>query len=189
MDKIKKEHGWVLMLSVLLCTAGLLFIALGLSFLPIIGIAVGLGFLWFGLYPWMKILHRNNVKVLVGSVSDNYLEGRTIPVVILSATKERDGFDFDPGRVDPCSVRIGPGNVGPVDDMTDPEIYARSLRDLNDDGIPDLILYFSGDAARIDEKVEDVCVRAKTRDGERVFGCGELEVGYESVLMRKLEYV
>ena len=55
MDKIIKEHGWVLIRSVLLCTAGLLFIALGLSFLPIIGIAVGMGFLWFGLYPWLNM--------------------------------------------------------------------------------------------------------------------------------------
>ena len=57
--------------------------------------------------------------------------------------------------------------------MTDPEIYTRSLRDINDDGIPDLILYFSGDSAGINEKAEEVCVRAKTRDGERVFGCGD----------------
>ncbi|MGA2404833.1 MAG: hypothetical protein ABSG91_24540, partial [Syntrophobacteraceae bacterium] len=71
----------------------------------------------------------------------------------------------------------------------DPEIYARSLRDINDDGIPDLILYFSGDSAAINGKVDDVCVRAKTRDGERVFGCSAMEFGYESALMQKLEYV
>lgn len=189
MNKMKKEQGRVLIRSVLLCTTGLFFIALGLRFFPIIGVAVGAGFLWFGLNAWMKNLHRSNVKVLVGSVSDNCLEGRTIPVVFLSAAKERDGFDFDPGRVDPCSVRIGPGNVGPVDDMSDPAIYARSLRDINDDGIPDLIVYFSGDSAGINGKVEEVCVRAKTRDGERLLGCGELEAGYQSVLMRKLEYV
>ncbi len=189
MDKRKKGQGRVLIRSFLLWTMGLLFIALGLSFLPIIGIALGAGLLWFGLYPWIKILHRNDVNVLVGSVSDNNLEGRRIPVAILSATKERDGFDFDPGQVDPRSLRFGPGSVGPVDDMTDQEIYARSVRDINGDGIPDLIVYFSGDSAGINEKVEEVCVRAKTRDGERVFGCGELETGYESVLMKKLENV
>jgi len=167
----------------------LLFIALGLSFLPVIGIVMGAGFLWFGLSPWMNVLRRNNVKVLVGSRSDNNLLERRIPVAILSATKERDGFDFDPGRVDPRSVRIGPGKVGPVDDVADPEIYALSLKDINDDGIPDLILYFSGDSAGINEKVEEVCVRAKTRDGERVLGCTDMETGYESVLMRKLEYI
>ena len=73
--------------------------------------------------------------------------------------------------------------------MTDPEIYASSLRDINDDGIPDLILYFSGDSDGINEKVDEVCVRAKMRDGERVFGCSELEAGYESMLVRKLVYV
>ena len=91
----------------------------------------------------VKFLHRNRVNVFIGSVSDNYLEDRRLPVAILSATKERDGFDFDPGRVDPSSVRVGPGKSRPVDDMSDPEIYTRSLVDLNDDGIPDLVLYFS----------------------------------------------
>ena len=43
MDKIKKEQGRVLIRSFLLWTMGLLFIALGLSFLPIIGIALGTG--------------------------------------------------------------------------------------------------------------------------------------------------
>jgi hypothetical protein len=189
MENKREERGRALIQSVLLITIGLLFIALGLSFLPIIGIVVGTGFLWFGFFPWVKILHRRDVKVLVGSVTDNYLEDRRIPVAILSATKERDGFDFDPARVDPCSVRIGPGRVRPVDDMTDPEIYTRSLKDINDDGIPDLILYFSGDSAGIDGKAEEVCVRARTRDGERIVGCGEMEAGYESTLMRKLEYV
>ena len=37
--------------------------------------------------------------------------------------------------------------------------------------------------------MEEVCVRAKTRDGERVLGCNDMETGYESVLMRKLEYI
>jgi hypothetical protein len=41
---------------------------------------------------------------------------------------------------------MGPGNVRPGDDMVDREIYACSLRDINDDGIPELILYFSGDS-------------------------------------------
>ncbi len=189
MDSVKEEQGRTLIRSVLLSTIGLLFIALGLSFLPIIGIAVGAGFLWFGLFPWIKVLHSRYVNVLVASVSDNYLEGRRISAVILSATKERDGFDFDPLQIDPSSVRIGSGRVGPVDDMSDPEKYALSLRDINDDGIPDLVLYFSGDSAGINEKVEEVCVRAKTRDGERVLGCSRMEAGSESELMQKLEYM
>jgi hypothetical protein len=189
MDKIKKEQGKVLIQSVLLCAVGLLFIALGLSFLPIVGIAVGAAFLWFGLYPWIKVLHRHRANVLIGSVSDNYLQDRRIPVAILSATKERDGFDFNPGLVDPSSVRIGPGKIGPVDDMSDPMIYERSLRDINKDGIPDLILYFSADSAGINEKVEEVCVRAKMKGGGRVVGCNTIDLGYESELMKSLEYV
>jgi hypothetical protein len=189
MEKINKERGKVVIQSVLLCAVGLLFIALGLSFLPVVGIAVGAGLLWFGLYPWVKVLHRQKANVLIGSVSDNYLLDRRIPVVILSATKERDGFEFNPALVDPTSVRIGPGKTGPVDDMSDPQVYERSLRDINEDGIPDLILYFSADSAGFGEKVEEVCVRAKTRNGERVFGCNAVDYGYESDLMKRLEYV
>ena len=66
--------------SVLLCAVGLLFIALGLSFLSIVGIAVGAAFLWFGPNPWVKVLHRRKANVLIGSVSDNYLQDRRIPV-------------------------------------------------------------------------------------------------------------
>jgi len=189
MESTKEERGTVLIRSILFCPIGLLFIALGMSFLPVIGIIVGAGFLWFGLSPWLRFLRRNTVKVLVGSVSDNYLEDRRIPVAILSASEQRDGYYFDPGVVDPLSVRIGSGNARPVGDMTDPEVYGRSLRDINDDGIPDLILYFSADSAGMNEKVEEICVRAKTRDGERVFGCSQIETGYESALMKKLEYV
>jgi hypothetical protein len=189
MDKIKKEQGRIIIRSVLLSVVGLLFIALGLSFLPIVGFVVGAGFLWFGLYPWVNILHRRKANVLIGSVSDNNLRGRRLPVVILSATKERDGFDFDPRLVDASSVRIGPGKTGPVDDMSDPAIYERSLRDINEDGIPDLILYFSADSAGIDEKVGELCVRAKLQGGERVIGCNVIDYGYESDLMKKLEYV
>lgn len=189
MKRTKKELGEALIRSVALCVVGLFFIDLGLSLLPIIGIFLGAGFLWFGLYPWMNFLHLQNVKVLVGSVGDNYLEGKRIVVAILSAARERDGFDFDPALVDPRSVRVGAGETGPIDDMADPATYARSLRDINDDCVPDLILYFSADSSGIDEKVERVCVRAKMRDGRRVVGCNAIESWHESVLMRKLEYV
>ncbi len=189
MKKIRDEQGLVLIRSILLGAVGLLFLALGVSFLPIVGLFVGAAFLWFSLYPWVNLLHRNRVNILVGSVSDNNLEDRRISVAILSATKERDGFDFDPGLVDPFSVRVGPGKTGPVDNLSDPEVRARSLRDINGDGIPDLILYFSGDSAGVKEKVEDVCVRAKMKNGERVLGCSAMQFGYESEFMKKLEYV
>ena len=189
MKRTKKQLGEALIGSVLLCVIGLLFIDLGLSLLPIIGIFMGAGFLWFGLYPWMNFLHRRNVKVLVGSVGGNYPEGKRIAVAILSAARGRDGFDFDPALVDPRSVRVGAGDLGPIDDMADPQTHARSLKDINDDGVPDLILYFSADSAGIGEKFEEVCVRAKMRSGERVVGCNEIDPWHESVLVKKLEYM
>ncbi len=189
MENVKEEQSKDLVRSVLLSAIGLLFIVLGMSFLPVIGLVLGVGFLWFGLSPWIHIAYQHKVKVMIGSVSDNYLESRRIPVAILSATRERDGFDFDPREVDPSSVRIGPGKVGPIDDTSDPVVYERSLRDLNDDGVPDLILYFSADSAGLNEKVEEVCVRARTWEGGRVIGCNAIDFGYDTELMEKLEYV
>ena len=189
MDSAKENKGEVLITSVLLCVLGLLFIDLGLSWLPIIGIFLGVGFLWAGLHPWLNFLHRRSVYVLAGSISDNHLEDKRIVVAILSASKERDGFEFNPAELDPQSVRIGAGNASSVYDLTDPQTYGRSLVDINEDGIPDLVLHFSADCARIDEKISRVCVRAKTREGERVTGCNEISPWRESFLLRKLEYV
>lgn len=185
----KSEKGAVLMRSVLLSAVGLLCIALGLSFLPIIGIFLGAGFMWFALSPWISILRTTKVNVMIGRVSDNLLGPRRIPVAILSARKDKDGFDFDPARIDPATVFFGPDRVSPEDDLADPVVYRRSLVDVNEDGIPDLILYFSGDSAGISERVEELCVQAKTWEGERVLGCSLMEFGYESGLMGKLEYV
>lgn len=188
-DISKTERGATLIRSVILSAIGLLSIALGFSFLPVIGIIIGAAFLWFALYPWINGLHLRKVKVLIGSVSDNNLGPRRIPVAILSSTKEKDGVDFDPGRINPSSIVFGPEKTRPVYDMSDPEIYARSTVDINGDGVPDLILYFSGDSAGITEEVEETCLYAKTREGERVLGCSAVDLSYESGLMEKLEYV
>ncbi len=188
MNRTKKQLGEAVIESVAFCVLGLFFIDLGLSLLPIVGMLLGAAFLWLGLYPWMNFLHRRNVNVLVGSVTDNYLQGKRIVVAILSAVKGRDGFDFDPAQIDPRSVRIGAQSMGPIDDVGDPQTYARSLKDINDDGVPDLIMYFSADSAQIDEKIGKVCVRAKSRDGERVVGCNAIDFGQESHLLRELEY-
>ncbi|MHC1727639.1 MAG: hypothetical protein AB9866_16820 [Syntrophobacteraceae bacterium] len=187
--KQKSGKGSVLICSVLLATAGLLCIALGFSFLPIIGILVGAGLMWFAIYPWIGVLHASRVNVMIGTVSDNLLGPRRIPVAILSARKDRDGFDFDPVHVDPATVFFGAEKTRPLDDLSDPEVYRRSLVDVNGDGIPDLILYFSGDTAGLSERVEELCLHAKTWNGERIIGCSVMDFGYETGLLGKLEYV
>lgn len=175
MDNVKEMKGLPFVRSILLCAVGFLFIVFGFSYLPIIGTIVGAGLIYFGIYPWINVIHRSNVKVLIGSSNPDYPKDVKIQVAILSATKKCDGFDFDPRRIDPSSVRIGRGKDSPDGDMSDPEIYARSLKDFNNDGIADLVVYFSSDPDRIHERVERTCIHAKTWDGERIFGCSAIE--------------
>lgn len=183
------EIGSAVIRSAFYSALGLLFIGLGMSFLPIIGILVGAVLLGVAVYPWMGSLRQRQVKVLIGSVTSNNLEPRRIPVAILSATKQRDGFDFDPRRVDPSSAVFGPLKARPLDDVTDPAAYERSLVDINEDGVPDLLLYFSGDEAGVGAEAGKLCLSARTLDGERIVGCNAMEFGYESGLVGKLEYV
>lgn len=184
----RREKGSALIRSVILLVVGLGFIPLGMSFLPVIGILIGAVLMMAAIYPWVPIARKQRVKVLISTVSDNYLESMRLCAAILSATGERDGFDFDPGQVDPASVRFGPLRAPPSEDMSDPEVYRRSLVDLNNDGVPDLLLYFHGDTAGITADDRNACLQAKMRNGERIFGCGRVEYDYEGGLNEMVEY-
>lgn len=184
----KPWMGSVLIRSVLLLVAGLLFIPLGLITLPALGIVVGVVLIGMALYPWFVSKRSKKVEILVGSVTDNYLNSQLLPVAILSSSLRGDGFDFDPSRIDPDSIRFGPLQARPAEDFSDPLVYQRSLLDVNGDGVPDLVLYFSGDTAGITSENEEACLVAKTLDGERIFGCGKVEYGYEKGLNELLAY-
>jgi hypothetical protein len=183
------KSGSVLIRSIVLFVLGLACIPLGLSFLPVFGILVGAGLIVLALYPWLNFLHSKNVNVMVGAVTDNNLGPMLMPVAILSASKERDGFDFDPSEVDPKSARFGPSGARPVEDMSNPEVYQRNLVDVNGDGIPDLLLYFEADTAGVTPCDKEACLSAKTRNGEKISGCNRVDHGYESGLNERLEYV
>lgn len=184
----KVEKGSALIRSLILLVIGMAFIPLGLSFLPGIGIAIGALLMVWALYPWLNTFHLKKVNIITSVVTDNYLDSKKIAVAILSAAKERDGFDFDPRRIDPSSAHFGPLKARPVDDMSDPGVYIRSFVDVNEDGIPDMVLYFSGDDAGVTAYTREACFRAKTWDGERIYGCNMLEFEYPSKLIEKLEY-
>ncbi|MFZ2445041.1 MAG: hypothetical protein WAW37_01665 [Syntrophobacteraceae bacterium] len=182
------ENGSTLIRSVVLVVLGLVCIPLGFSFFPVVGIAAGTALVGAGIYPWLRSVRQRKVNVLIGAVSDNNLDSMRLPVAILSASKERDGFDFDPRQVDPASAVFGPLKAEPSEDMTDPRIYERNLVDLNDDGVPDLIFYFDGDTAGIGARDKEACLWAKTRDGERIYGCNRVEYGLESGLNEMIAY-
>lgn len=175
----RSERGWALVQSLFLFTLGLACIALGLSFVPVVGILAGAALMSVALYPWMGFFRPRRVSIIVGGVSDNYLGSRWFAVAILSARQDRDGFDFDPRWIDPGSVRFGPHKSRPMENMSDPAIYNRNLVDINGDGTPDLILYFSGDESGVTSREKEACVRARTRGGGRIIGCGEVSAEFD----------
>jgi hypothetical protein len=59
-----------------------------------------------------------------------------IPVAILGSET------FDVRDIDVATIVFGPSNARPVDDLTDPIMYADHLQDVNKDGYTDLIVHF-----------------------------------------------
>ena len=185
----RTDWGSALIRSGTLFAIGMFSILLiGLSFQPLLGIGIGAVLIAAGLYPLISFTRNRKVNVLIGTGTDTYLNSKWLSAAFLSASRERDGFDFDPRSIDPSSVVFGPQRTRPIENVSDPSVYRRSLVDVNKDGVPDLVLYFSGDEAGIGVDGADACLWAKTRTGEKVFGCGKVEYGYETGLNGALEY-
>ncbi len=189
----RSEKDSTLIRSAVLLSIGILLVPVVISLLPMFGLAAIVGavivlFMVFAIYPWIPLMGRQRVNVLISAVTDNYLESMRFSGVILSATKERDGFDFDPASIDPESIWLGPDKTSPIDDLSDPKVYERSLVDINKDGVPDLVLYFDGDSAGVTANDKEVCIWAVTRNRRAVFGCNKVDYDYESGLNELLEY-
>ncbi len=189
----KREKDRTLIRSIILVAIGIVLIPIGISLLPMFGLAFLVGAviavcMLAAIYPWISVLGKKRINVLMSAVTDNNLETMRFSGAILSATKEHDGFDFDPRSVDPESVWFGPQKVRPIDDVSDPQVYERSLVDINNDGIPDLVLYFDGDSAGVTASDKEACIWARTRNRNLVFGCSQVKYDYESGLNELLEY-
>lgn len=59
-----------------------------------------------------------------------------IPVAILGSAS------FDVTDVDVTSLEFGPNGAAPVHDLTDPDVYAEHLQDVNGDGFVDLVSHY-----------------------------------------------
>jgi hypothetical protein len=81
------------------------------------------------------------------------------------------GFEnLDGAFVDTASLAFGPGAAAPHHDLTDPKVLARHLRDVNADGIVDLITHYRVRETGIDSTDTQACLRG-TIGGEMFRAC------------------
>jgi hypothetical protein len=71
---------------------------------------------------------------------------------------------FDAAEIDPASLAFGPSRAGAT-------LPPQPLRDVNGDGLTDLLLLFPVAEAGIQLGDTQVCLRGRTRSGERIAGC------------------
>ena len=171
----RSKTGNKVLASVFLLAAGLAFIPFGMTVLPVIGVASGIGLMLAAIYPWVATRHAKSIKVKLESVADGCLNPRLIVATLHgSSAAKGDEVDFNPVDVEPKSLRLGPQKARPVEDMNDPAIFGRNLSGADRDGVPDLLVVFQGDEAGISLAAQQACIHARTKNGEYVLGCDSI---------------
>jgi len=163
--------------STSLFIVGLGFMILGLTFLPIVGLVMGLVCIAFAAALW-AIGGESNISVLAGtSVGGERVAGKVIPLAILSMSKEGgDPGDFDATTVDVDTIRIGPKNIEPLRHPAEGISEPVQIRDVDADGNTDLVVHFSADEAGVSPDTKVVCFTGRTKKGAPVQGCGHLDL-------------
>ncbi|MFQ5459133.1 MAG: hypothetical protein ACE5FC_11880, partial [Myxococcota bacterium] len=77
----------------------------------------------------------------------------TVPVALFGF-EDQDGAD-----VDMASLAFGPAGAPPRHDLTDPEVLAKHLRDMDADGIIDLVSHYRLRQTGIDWTDTEACLR------------------------------
>lgn len=81
---------------------------------------------------------------------------------------------LDVASIDPATLAFGPAGAEPVDDRARGLVRHVANRDLNDDGLIDLVtLYRSGDTG-IEAGDPEACLTGETREGRRFEGCAQI---------------
>ena len=102
------------------------------------------------------------------SLNSVRLFGRGIVSVALFGFEDLDGAD-----VDATSLAFGPAGATPWHDLTDRDTLARHLRDVDDDGITDLVTHYRVPAGRICPEDTEACLSG-TIGVEAFRACDEL---------------
>lgn len=159
----------------MLFMAGLFFL-LGFSLFPVVGQVIAIPLAFMAAVPWLKEREENRISIRIGSESGARAMGEgVIPVAVLTTSRAGgDPTDFDVRMIDTRTVRFGPKRAAPADDMTDPDILAERLVDVDGDGDQDLVFYFSREASGITQSTKDACLFGETVRGEAFQTCAEL---------------
>ena len=93
-----------------------------------------------------------------------------IPVAILGSDT------FDVTDVDVTTLKFGPDGASPAHDLTDPDVYAEHLQDVNDDGLTDLVSHYRTQETGIKAGDSEACLAGNTIDGTPIEGCDAVAI-------------
>jgi hypothetical protein len=88
-----------------------------------------------------------------------------LPVAILGSDT------FDVADVDVTTLAFGPGASAASHDLTEPGAFEEHLRDVNDDGLKDLISHYRIENTGIEADDPEACITGETLDGTPFEGC------------------
>ena len=88
-----------------------------------------------------------------------------IPVAILGSAT------FDVTTIDVTTLSFGPGGASPAHDLTDPEVYADHLQDVNGDGLIDLVSHYVSSESGIMSGDISACLSGEYNGGLPFTGC------------------
>jgi len=93
-----------------------------------------------------------------------------IPVAILGSAI------FDVTTVDVTTLVFGPADATPAHDLTDPDVYADHLQDVNLDGYLDLVCHFKTQESGLVKGDTDATLTGETNDGEEFTGMDSVNI-------------
>ena len=92
-----------------------------------------------------------------------------LPVAILGAGT------FDVMDVDVTTLAFGPDAAAPLHDLTKSGAFEDHLRDVNDDGLTDLISHYRNENTGIEADDTEACITGNTLDGTPFEGCDAIK--------------
>jgi hypothetical protein len=93
-----------------------------------------------------------------------------VPVAILG------GDLFDVTDIDVTTLTFGPAGASPRHDLTDPDVYADHLQDVNGDGFTDLVSHYRQKETGLQPGDTEACVTGATTSGTPIEGCDAVRV-------------